>query len=318
MWEGGRILHRKMPELPQLLQSGDLLVFNDTRVIPASLRAVRRRAGLDQANPGVSINLDRQVSATEWRVLAKPARRLRPEDRLDFGAGLEAEVQARTGDQIVLRFNCAGAEFESRLEAVGAMPLPPYISSRRPVDAQDQYDYQSVLATRAGAVAAPTASLHFDGWLLEQLDKQGIARTTVTLHVGSGTFLPVRTDDLSLHKLHAEWGEISNDTASRINEAKRSNRRVIAIGTTAMRLLEASARDGEVRPWTGETDLFIRPGFRFRVVDGLLTNFHLPKSTLLVLVAAFIGMEGMRRVYRAAVDEKYRFYSYGDGSLLLP
>ena len=318
VWEGGTIFHRQVLELADILRAGDHLVFNDTRVIPATLKGLRNRPDSpERSAASVEINLDQAVSDTNWRVLAKPARRLKHCDIITFDAGLSARVLERTGDQFILQFNCRGNRFAERLNLAGRVPLPPYIESRRKADEQDRHDYQTIFARRKGAVAAPTASLHFDGWMLDSLRKSGIGHSTVTLHVGAGTFLPIRSDDISDHKMHSEWGRLTAKAADEINSARSSGGRIIPVGTTALRLLESAATKGTVREWRGNTELFIRPGFEFEIADGLMTNFHLPRSTLIVLVAAFLGADEMRRIYRTAVKERYRFYSYGDGSLLL-
>lgn len=318
VWDRGTISHRIVSDLADILQPDDHLVFNDTRVIPASLNGVRIRSREGGGAAKVSVNLDQVLSDGVWRALAKPARRIHAGDEIRFGADLNASVLERREENFILHFNCVGEELEKRLEVVGRVPLPPYIGTRREVDELDRDDYQTVFAKRPGAVAAPTASLHFDAWLLDRLRKRGIGHSTVTLHVGAGTFLPVRNDDVSRHRMHSEWGEVSKVAANEINAARKGRGRIVPVGTTALRLLETASAGGEVRAWRGDTDLFIRPGFRFSIADGLMTNFHLPKSTLLLLVAAFVGKEEMRRVYRTAIEARYRFFSYGDGSLLLP
>lgn len=318
--QGDRIQDRQVSDLPDILSPGDLLVFNDTRVIPARLFGHRSRATRD--GTGVAkietILLHRDDAAT-WTALARPAKRLRAGDRVAFGALEATVVQTAPGGQVTFRFDRDGAELDAAIEAEGVVPLPPYIANRREADARDRSDYQTVFAERPGSVAAPTASLHFDEPLLEALAARGIRQTRLTLHVGGGTFLPVRTGDLASHRMHAEWGELSADAAAAINAARAEGRRVIAVGTTALRLLETAVdHAGQVQSWSGETDLFIRPGHRFRAVDGLMTNFHLPRSTLFVLVCALMGTGRMRVVYAHAIDSGYRFYSYGDSSLLLP
>ena len=316
VWNRGCISDRRFADLPDLLGAGDHLVFNDTRVIPAALRGWRQQRAGGEGRVSVAVNLDQARSDGLWTVLARPARRLKQGDRIEFGSGLQAAVVERDGDRFVFEFNRSGDEFRERIGELGQVPLPPYIAGRRQPDEQDRLDYQTTFASRPGAVAAPTASLHFDDWLLDSLRKGGTGSSTVTLHVGAGTFLPIRHEDISSHDMHAEWGEISSNAADEVNSARKSGKRIIAVGTTALRLLETAARDGEVLPWQGDTSLFIRPGYEF-YVDGLITNFHLPKSTLIVLVAAFVGLGQTRRIYRTAVEEKYRFFSYGDGSLLL-
>ncbi len=314
-----RDLH--MRDLPEALRPGDILVFNDTRVIPARLFGERRRAG---AAPGegvarIEVTLAHRLGPAEWEALARPAKRLAPGDRIGFAAGLSAEVAAREGGAVRLAFDREGPALDAAIAAAGVMPLPPYIAARRAADAQDDEDYQTVFARREGAVAAPTASLHFDDALLAALDAAGVLSATLTLHVGPGTFLPVTAERVEDHRMHGEWGEIGEGAAEAIQEARARGGRVIAAGTTVLRLLEtAAAKTGRVRPFSGETDLFVRPGFRFRAIDGLVTNFHLPRSTLFMLVCALMGTERMKALYAHAVAERYRFYSYGDGSLLIP
>ncbi len=317
VWDRGVISHRSVSDLADLLEPGDHLVFNDTRVIPAALKGIRKRPGTGPS-ANISVNLDQILPDGTWRVLARPARRLRAGDLIEFGAGLDARVLERNEDSLLLNFNCRGKEFERRLSAAGTVPLPPYIGMRRVADERDRNDYQTVFARRPGAVAAPTASLHFDAWLLNRLRQRSIGHSTITLHVGAGTFLPVRNDDVSRHRMHSEWGEITENAAYEINSARDGGGRIIPVGTTALRLLETSSVGGRARAWSGDTDLFVSPGFQFTISDGLMTNFHLPKSTLILLVAAFIGKEEMQRVYGEAIREEYRFFSYGDGSLLLP
>ena len=302
-------------DLPQYLQAGDLLVINDTKVIPARLFGLRRRGTLE-AKIELTL-LEPRAADGEWLALAKPLRKLQPGDDLVFG-GLTAKVGAREDDAIVVRFDVGGADLAEALEREGEMPLPPYIEGRRAADQQDRSDYQPPWAENPGAVAAPTASLHFDEPLLAQLAVRGVQIVRVTLHVGAGTFLPVKVDNLADHKMHAEWGRITQDAAAMINAAKAAGRRVIPVGTTALRLIESAAARGGVQAWEGKTDIFIYPGYQFRVADGLVTNFHLPKSTLLMLVSALMGRERMLELYGHAVTQGYRFFSYGDASLLLP
>jgi len=298
------------------LRPGDLLVFNDTRVIPARLAGVRRRASGAESRIEATL-----IAATEdggWRALARPGRRLAVGDRIDFGP-LTAEVTAKDDAEVLLAFDRRGADFERALDAVGEMPLPPYIARRRAADARDRDDYQTVFAARPGAVAAPTASLHFDAGLLADLAARGVGQARLTLHVGAGTFLPVKVEDIASHRMHAEWGEIGPRAVEAINATIAQGGRVVPVGTTALRLIETAATAaGRIAPWSGETDIFIRPGHAFRIADGLMTNFHLPKSTLLMLVSALMGIERMREVYAHAVAHRYRFFSYGDASLLFP
>lgn len=319
----GRLEDRTVRDLPDLLTPADILVFNDTRVIPAQLSGVRAPrpqappAG-DGEGPRIEATLHKRAGADRWRAFVRPAKRLRPDDRLTFSGGLKAQVVEKTEEgEILLAFDRAGAALDAAIAQAGAMPLPPYIARKRPADAQDRTDYQTVYAAREGAVAAPTAGLHFTDELLKALHARGVGRATATLHVGAGTFLPVKADDTHDHKMHAEWGEIRAETAERINAARAAGGRVVAVGTTSLRLLESAADDkGRVLPFAGETDIFITPGYRFRAVDVLMTNFHLPRSTLFMLVCAFSGMETMKRAYAHAIEAGYRFYSYGDSSLL--
>ena len=316
----GQTMHdRQVADLPQILRPGDRLVLNNTRVIPARLFGTRMRETADGSGRArIEATLIAPEAGGGWRVLARPLRKLAPGDRVDFGAGLTATVRSRAAEDAVLDFDLTGPAFDAALDQAGRMPLPPYIESRRPADDRDRTDYQTVFARETGAVAAPTASLHFDQALLDQLRAAGVAMTEVTLHVGAGTFLPVKVEDVKTHKMHAEWGEVTPRAADEINATRQAGGRVIAVGTTALRLVESAARSGRVEPWRGETDIFIYPGFRFHAVDGLMTNFHLPKSTLLMLVSALMGQDTIRSVYDHAVAARYRFFSYGDASLLLP
>ncbi|MGD9965152.1 MAG: tRNA preQ1(34) S-adenosylmethionine ribosyltransferase-isomerase QueA [Hyphomonadaceae bacterium] len=311
-------------DAPALFRRGDVLVFNDTRVIPARLSGARVR---EDSVVSVEATLLRRTSQSAWIALAKPGKRLREGDRIRFGAHddracmlgtLDATVSAKGEDgEIVLAFDLAGPDLDAAIAAAGAMPLPPYIAGRRAPDADDDRDYQTVYAAKDGAVASPTAGLHFTEALLAQLDAIGVERIHVTLHVGAGTFLPVKAEDVQNHIMHAEWREVPSASADAINRAKAEGRRVIAIGTTALRSLESAAdADGRVRAESGDTSVFITPGYRFRVADGLWTNFHLPRSTLFMLVSAFSGLERMKAVYAHAIAQGYRFYSYGDASLL--
>ncbi|SDG71812.1 tRNA preQ1(34) S-adenosylmethionine ribosyltransferase-isomerase QueA [Roseospirillum parvum] len=297
-------------DLPGQLAPGDLLVVNDTRVLPARLTGRRGTAG-------VEITLDQRRPDGTWRALAKGARKLKPGQRIDFADALSAQVLEKAeGGVVTLAFDRDGADLRAALEAVGHIPLPPYMG--RPDDARDRDDYQTLFAAREGAVAAPTAGLHFTPRLIDALTAAGITQTSLTLHVGAGTFLPVKVDDTRDHQMHGEWGEITPHTADTINTTRAAGGRVVAVGTTALRLLESAARDdGTVAPFEGETDIFITPGHRFQAVDALLTNFHLPRSTLFMLVSAFMGLERMQSAYAHAIAENYRFYSYGDACLLL-
>lgn len=321
---------RRMTDLPSVLRAGDLLIFNDTKVIPARLFGVRRREG---AEARIEATVTTRLGPDLWEALARPAKRLRPGDVIHFSSvdaeaaaneealALSAEVTARAaeGGGVTLRFNLAGAALDAAMAQIGVAPLPPYIAQRRAADARDAEDYQTMFAEKPGAVAAPTASLHFDETLMAALRLAGLDWRFVTLHVGPGTFLPVTTDDVSAHRMHAEIGALPEDTARAIAETRARGGRIIAVGTTALRVLEtAAAAGGGVRPWSGSTDLFIRPGHAFLGADAMLTNFHLPKSTLMMLVAAMMGRERILSAYGHALHHGYRFYSYGDASLLLP
>jgi S-adenosylmethionine:tRNA ribosyltransferase-isomerase len=308
-----------MRDLPGWLRPGDMLVFNDTLVLPARLTGERRRPSADGSGLArIEATLIRREGPAVWTALARPGRRLLPGDRIAFGR-LTAEVLARNASEVRLRFDCAGAELDAAIAETGVMPLPHYIAGRRPADKQDLADYQTFFAEKPGAVAAPTASLHFDEALVARLAERGVLSSRVTLHVGAGTFLPVTAARIDEHRMHAEWGEIGAEMADAMNGARAAGARLIPVGTTALRLLESAADEsGRVRPFSGETDIFIRPGYRFRATDGLMTNFHLPRSTLFMLVSALMGLERMRALYAHAIERRYRFYSYGDGSLLLP
>jgi S-adenosylmethionine:tRNA ribosyltransferase-isomerase len=314
---GEAIRDSTVARLGDWLRPDDLLVFNDTRVVPARLHGVRRRAA--GAGARIEATLVGTAPGGLWRALARPGKRLAVGDRIGFGEGLAAEVRDKDGAEVLLAFDREGEALERALEAVGEVPLPPYIAARRAADAADRQDYQSVFARRPGAVAAPTASLHFDEALLAALAARGIGAATLTLHVGAGTFLPVKAEEIAGHRMHAEWGEIGPEAAETVAAAMAAGGRVIPVGTTALRLLEAAAPGPRrIAPWAGETDIFIRPGHAFRVADGLMTNFHLPRSTLIMLVSALMGVERIRRIYAHAIAERYRFFSYGDASLLLP
>jgi S-adenosylmethionine:tRNA ribosyltransferase-isomerase len=313
---GDAIEDSTVARLGDWLRPGDLLVFNDTAVIPARLAGRRARAG--GAGARVEVTLIAGDGGPEWRALARPGKRLAPGDRVEFGGGLTAEVLERDGAEVRLRFDRAGPAFAAALETAGETPLPPYIAARRAADAADRADYQTVFASRPGAVAAPTAALHFDEALLADLAAAGVGAARVTLHVSAGTFLPVKVDDVAHHRMHAEWGAIDAAAVAQVAAARAAGGRVIPVGTTALRVLETAAASGALAPWRGATDIFIRPGHAFRAADGLMTNFHLPRSTLIMLVAALIGLERTRAVYAHAIAERYRFFSYGDSSLLLP
>jgi S-adenosylmethionine:tRNA ribosyltransferase-isomerase len=299
-------------DLPSCMRAGDLLVFNDTRVIPAQLEGVRGEAR-------IGATLHKREGPRRWRAFIRNAKRLREGDSVDFGEGVTATASDRAEDgSFALDF--AGDEpVELLLERCGRMPLPPYIASKRPTDARDADDYQTMFASEPGAVAAPTAALHFTPELLAALDAAGIGHATLTLHVGAGTFLPVKADDTDAHRMHAEWGRIDAATADRLNAVRAAGGRVIAVGTTSLRLIESAAgEDKVIRPFEGDTAIFITPGYRFKGVDGLVTNFHLPRSTLFMLVSALMGLDRMQAAYAHAIANDYRFYSYGDASLLIP
>lgn len=317
--DGMEIHDARVTDLPEWLRPGDRLVLNDTRVIPAQLFGSRTRdGGQGPVSAKIEATLLEPRADETWAALIKPLRKLRVGDTITFSDALSAEVRDVVEGQAHLAFNCAGDAFDAALNAAGAMPLPPYIAAQRPADAQDKTDYQTVWARHAGAVAAPTASLHFDELLLDALRARGVQMSFVTLHVGAGTFLPVKVDDISEHKMHAEWGQVSADAARAIAATKAAGGRVIPVGTTALRLIETAARRGSISAWEGDTDIFITPGFRFQVADALMTNFHLPKSTLMMLVAALMGPERIRAIYDHAIAQQYRFFSYGDSSLLIP
>jgi S-adenosylmethionine:tRNA ribosyltransferase-isomerase len=299
-------------DLPKLLRAGDVLVFNDTRVIPAQLEGRRGEAR-------IGATLHKRLDLRRWQAFVRNAKRLREGDKVAFAAGVTAIAEARNADgSWTLAFQ--GEEpVEVLLERAGQMPLPPYIAGKRATDEADRADYQTIFANEPGAVAAPTAALHFTPELLAALDEAGVWRETLTLHVGAGTFLPVKADDTSGHTMHAEWGRIDAATADRLNAARQAGKRLIAVGTTSLRLLESAADEiGTIREFEGDTSIFITPGYRFKAIDGLMTNFHLPKSTLFMLVSALMGLGRMQAVYAHAIAHEYRFYSYGDASLLIP
>lgn len=316
---------RTIRDLPSLLRKGDLLVVNDTKVIPARLFGARERNGVAVE---IEATLIKRLGPERWQALVKPAKRLQEGDRIRFGhesrvcllGALDATVEEKgEGGEVVLRFDFHGAILDEAIDALGHIPLPPYIASKRGDDERDRSDYQTLFAAHEGSVAAPTAGLHFTEKLSESLHAAGIDIERITLHVGAGTFLPVKTDDIASHKMHPEYGQITQQTADAINRTKAAGGRVIAVGTTALRLLESAADDdGKIGPFAGETDIFIAPGYPFRAVDVLLTNFHLPRSTLFMLVSALSGLDRMKRAYAHAIASGYRFYSYGDGSLLFP
>ncbi|WP_424964608.1 tRNA preQ1(34) S-adenosylmethionine ribosyltransferase-isomerase QueA [Dinoroseobacter sp. S375] len=318
--EGAAALRdRHVTDLVSELGPGDRLVLNNTKVIPARLFGTRtRNSAQGRVTAKVEITL-LEPAAEGWMALAKPLRKLAEGEEVVFSDALRATVAEKIDGHVRLIFGLTGEDFDAALAEAGAMPLPPYIAAKRPADARDHEDYQTVFAERSGAVAAPTASLHFDAPLLEALRARGVQFSHVTLHVGAGTFLPVKVEDVTTHKMHAEWGEISAEAAAEISATRAAGGRVIPVGTTALRLIEtAAAEDGSLSAWEGDTDIFIYPGYRFKITDGLMTNFHLPKSTLMMLVSALMGAERIREIYAHAIAERYRFFSYGDSSLLLP
>ncbi len=324
--DAARLLHvrpdalsdRGVRDLLALLAPGDLLVVNDSRVIPARLYGLRLRPGVEPLR--VEAMLHKAEGGARWRAFARPGKRLKMGDAIDFGGGFRAEVAEKSPDgDVALVFDRSGADLFRALEAHGEVPLPPYISRPEGADERDRADYQTVYARADGSVAAPTAGLHFTPELFAALDARGVGRATVTLHVGAGTFLPVKAEDTADHIMHSEWGTVPPEVAARINAARAAGGRVVAVGTTACRILESAAgEDGLVRPFSGETAIFITPGYRFRAADRLITNFHLPKSTLFMLVSAFSGLDRMKSAYAHAIASGYRFYSYGDASLLEP
>ncbi|MFU8863986.1 MAG: tRNA preQ1(34) S-adenosylmethionine ribosyltransferase-isomerase QueA [Rhodobacterales bacterium] len=318
--DGDTIHDGHVRDLTTWLRAGDRLILNDTRVIPARLSGLRHRSGAaGDTAARIEVTLLEPRAGGQWTALLKPLKKVQIGEIIVFSDALSATVTAREEGQGLLSFNLTGPDFDAALAEAGAMPLPPYIASRRAADAQDKQDYQTVWARHAGAVAAPTASLHFDEALLAELSAMGVQFTHVTLHVGAGTFLPVKVDDVTTHKMHAEWGEVSETAAAEIAATRAAGGRIIPVGTTALRLIETAARaTGEIAPWSGDTDIFIYPGFTFRVTDALMTNFHLPKSTLMMLVSALMGQERVRRIYAHAIAADYRFFSYGDASLLIP
>lgn len=323
-WSSSAVLEdRSVRDLPSLLAPGDALVVNDTKVIPAALDGSRERNG-NVAH--VAFNLIKRIDESRWRAFARPAKRLEVGDRVVFQAegrvclagSLSAVVKEKLeAGEVELAFSLHSAFLDEAIETLGEMPLPPYIALKRPPDETDRMSYQTMFAAREGAVAAPTAALHFTPELSAGLGAKGLTRHTVTLHVGAGTFLPVKADDTADHAMHAEWGEVSEGTATALNAVRARGGRIVAVGTTALRLLESAVgTNGQIKPFRGETSIFITPGYRFRAVDVLMTNFHLPRSTLFMLVSAFAGLDTMHAAYRHAIREDYRFYSYGDASLL--
>jgi S-adenosylmethionine:tRNA ribosyltransferase-isomerase len=322
--EGDAILDRHVFDLVDIFRPGDRLVLNNTKVIPARLTGSRtRQSAQGEVSAKIEVTLLEPAPGGEWAALAKPLRKVKPGERIVFSSALSADVVAIAEGQLRLSFNLEGEDFDVALAQAGAMPLPPYIAALRAPDEADKSDYQTVFARHSGAVAAPTASLHFTQELLEALAAKGVEFTEVTLHVGAGTFLPVKVDDVTTHKMHSEWGEVSAQAAAEINATKAAGGRIIPVGTTALRLIESAARapggaTGHIVAFRDATDIFIYPGFAFRITDALMTNFHLPKSTLLMLVSALMGQDRIRSIYDHAVKNGYRFFSYGDSSLLIP
>jgi S-adenosylmethionine:tRNA ribosyltransferase-isomerase len=312
--QGSSMTDATVRDLPRLLNPGDCLVFNDTRVIPAQLEGVKLGS---QARIGATLH--KRIDLRRWQAFVRNAKRLREGDVVHFGAGVMAGVESKADDGSIV-FDFQGDEpVEILLERAGTMPLPPYIASKREIDEADREDYQTRFAQKDGAVAAPTASLHFTDRLMAELGEAGIEHAMLTLHVGAGTFLPVKADDTNDHQMHAEWGRIDAETADRLNAIRARGNRVIAVGTTVLRLIESAAGDDDIiRPFEGDTSIFITPGYRFKGIDGLMTNFHLPRSTLFMLVSALMGLDVMKAAYAHAIANEYRFYSYGDSSLLLP
>ncbi|NDV88186.1 tRNA preQ1(34) S-adenosylmethionine ribosyltransferase-isomerase QueA [Aurantimonas aggregata] len=320
----GGLADRTVDDLPSLLEPGDVLVFNDTKVIPAQLEG--RRIGRGTEEPSVGVTLHQRLDGATWKAFVRGARKLQPGDTVRFGnegsvcllGTLDAVVQEKgEAGEVTFAFAFHGAALDEAIATVGSIPLPPYIATRRPVDDDDRRDYQTIYSREAGAVAAPTAGLHFTPSLMERLAERGVVTEFLTLHVGAGTFLPMKADDTQDHRMHAETGHIDAATAARLTEAKRAGRRIVAVGTTSLRLLEsAAADDGSIAPFSGSTEIFITPGYRFKAVDRLMTNFHLPRSTLFMLVSAFSGLETMQAAYAHAIAGNYRFYSYGDACLL--
>jgi S-adenosylmethionine:tRNA ribosyltransferase-isomerase len=309
--DGSEMSDHHVTDLPDLLRPGDVLVFNDTKVIPAQLEGRRGKAR-------IGVTLHKREGPRSWWAFVRNARRLRPGDRIDFAGGVSASAVRRSNDGTFLVQFHGQEAVEQLIERAGQMPLPPYIASKRPADEADRVDYQTVFAREEGAVAAPTAALHFTQRLFDSLDQRGVKRETLTLHVGAGTFLPVKSETIAGHKMHSEWGRIDPATAGRLNSARASGARIIAVGTTSLRLIESAAGDdGSIGAFEGDTAIFITPGYRFKAIDGVMTNFHLPRSTLFMLVSALMGLDTMKSAYAHAITRGYRFYSYGDASLLL-
>ena len=319
--KGDKIYDSTVDNLPKFLKAGDRLVLNDSKVIPARINGIRSRLidGSEISSVKIEVTLLAEKQNGIWSALIKPLRKVKLGETIHFNKSFKAKLIDKVYGQGLLEFNRGGIEFMRYLDDLGFMPLPPYITSKRKADNYDKLDYQTVFARKLGSVAAPTASLHFDDALLDKIRDIGVEISFVTLHVGAGTFLPVKDEDIEKHKMHAEYGEISQETAEEINKTKKSGGRIIPVGTTALRLLETAAlSNGKLSEWRGETDIFIYPGFQFKVVDALMTNFHLPKSTLIMLVSAIMSKETIETIYKHAITHRYRFFSYGDSSLLFP
>ncbi len=315
--ENGQLQDSIVSSLSSFLQKGDALVFNDTKVIPAQLDGIRRR-GDTSAKIGATLHM--RMSANTWKAFVRGAKKLVVGETVEFGStNFTANVISKNGSEIEFQFNQSGPNLDLALIEYGSIPLPPYIASKRPEDSNDETDYQTIYARKSGAVAAPTAGLHFTDQIFESLDEAGISRHFVTLHVGAGTFLPVKVDDTKDHIMHAEIGAVSEETAAALNKVRKSGGRIVCVGTTSLRLLESSvSKTRQFNQWSGATDIFITPGYEFKAADVLMTNFHLPRSTLFMLVSAFAGFETMKNAYHHAIENDYRFYSYGDSSLLFP
>ena len=321
MAKENKICDSSVDNLPKFLKSGDRLVLNDTKVLPARLNGVRIRSieSGEKSSAKIEVTLLAAKQKGIWSALIKPLRKVKLGETIHFKKSFDAKLLEKVDGQGLLYFNKDNIEFINQLEELGNMPLPPYIASKRQSDKRDNLDYQTIFAQKIGSVAAPTASLHFDLGLLEKLKNKGVEISFVTLHVGAGTFLPVKSEDIKKHKMHAEFGEINQKTVDEIKQTKKNGGRVIPVGTTALRLLETAAQSNDtLSEWSGETDIFIYPGYKFIVADGLMTNFHLPKSTLIMLVSALMGKETIESIYIHAITQKYRFFSYGDSSLLFP
>lgn len=314
----GGLSDRKILDLTDILNAGDMLVLNDTKVIPAQLKGVRSARDIGGGGDvNIDVTLHKRVAGNRWRAFVRPAKRLREGDRISIADAFHADIVERDGADALLEFNVSDDDLDRAINETGVAPLPPYIARKREATAADRETYQTVYAEEAGSVAAPTAGLHFSDRLLKQLEDKGVAFEMITLHVGAGTFLPVTVDDASDHVMHSEWGEITAAQAERINEVRRQGGRIITVGTTSLRLLESAADEGGViHPFASETDIFITPGYRFKTADMLMTNFHLPRSTLFMLVCAFSGLQRMKEAYAHAIAQEYRFYSYGDACVL--